>query len=87
MSQFVDNHALARDLPEYKQQIHELKLSNAHFNHLLQQYESLDRQIVRIEQGIEHLGDLALDTLKKNRVHMKDQLSALIGALGASKHS
>ena len=74
MSQLVDNHPLARDLPEFKESIHSLKLSDAHFAKLVIEYESLDKEVVRVEQGVEIKSDSELDSLKMRRVHMKDTL-------------
>ena len=74
MSQLIDNHPLARDLPEFKDRIHGLKLGNAHFAKLFDEYEAVDRQIVRAEQRLEHPSDLELDALKMKRVQLKDSL-------------
>lgn len=78
MSQLVDNHPLARDLPEHKDAIHDLKMNDAHFSRLMEEYETLDKEIVRIEQGLEHVADLELDGMKMRRVKMKDDLLALV---------
>lgn len=72
MSQYVDNHSLAQDLPEYREIIHELKMNDAHFARMLVEYEKLDKQIVRSEQGLELVQDL--DELKLKRVQLKDDL-------------
>lgn len=78
MSKFVDNHPLTRDFPDDKDAIHELKTRDAHFSRLMEEYEALDKEIVRAEQGVDHLGDLALDELKMKRVHQKDELYKII---------
>ena len=80
MSGFVDHHPLARDLPEYKQDIHDLKTNDNHFSRLLERYEALDKEIVRAEQGLEHRPDLELDGLKMQRVELKDELAGLLRA-------
>ena len=74
MSNYVDNHPLAQDLPAYKEAIHNLKLNDTHFSRLMEKYEVLDKRIVRIEQGLEHIPELVLDSLKVERVNMKDSL-------------
>ncbi|MFK7966085.1 MAG: YdcH family protein [Burkholderiaceae bacterium] len=80
MSEYVDNHPLGRDFPELKNRIHELKVENAHFRTLMERYESTDRDVVRAEQGLDHLSDQALEALKFERVKLKDELyAALIG--------
>lgn len=78
MSEFVDNHPLGRDLPELKEAIHDMKMGDAHFARLMENYEALDKDIVRIEQGVEHLGDLELDGLKMQRVKLKDELHEML---------
>ncbi len=78
MSQFVDNHPLSRDLPEFKDAIHALKTTDAHFAKQMAAYEALDKEIVRAEQGIEFRKDEELDGLKMQRVHMKDSLVQML---------
>lgn len=70
----VEKHPLITEFPELKQQIHKLKLADAHFARLFDEYHELDHQIIRAEEGIDHIGDLALETLKVRRVQLKDQL-------------
>ncbi|MGB7298156.1 MAG: DUF465 domain-containing protein [Burkholderiaceae bacterium] len=80
MSEYVDNHPLGRDFPTMRDKIHELKTSDAHFRRLMQEYEDIDRSVVRAEQGVDHLSDLALEAIKTKRVHLKDQLYAMLSA-------
>jgi uncharacterized protein YdcH (DUF465 family) len=79
----VDNHSLISDFPEYRQQIHDLKMSDAHFVKLHDQYEALDREIIRVEEGLEHRSDQALEALKIQRVQLKDQLYQMLVAARA----
>ncbi len=78
MSQLVDNHPLSRDFPELKDTIHRLKQDNAHFARLNEAYESVDKAVVRAEQGLEHLAHEQLEALKVQRVKLKDQLYAIL---------
>ncbi|PXX35355.1 YdcH family protein [Undibacterium pigrum] len=70
----VDHHPLSTEFPEFKQAIHELKADNAHFAKLFAEYDETDKAINRAENGAEHLGDVALEGLKKLRLSLKDQL-------------
>ena len=72
----IDNHpsSLADEFPELKDKIHTLKMDNAHFARLFEQYNDRDREIVRIEVGVENAGDFGLEGLKKQRMLLKDQL-------------
>jgi uncharacterized protein len=74
----IENHSLALELPEYKDTIHNLKLSNAHFAKLFDEYHTKDKEIHRIEQGAEVSSDEYIEMLKKQRLHLKDSLFALI---------
>ncbi len=78
MSGLVDNHPLSRDFPEFKETIHALKTHDLHFAKQMEKYEALDKEIVRSEQGVEHLSDGELDTLKMQRVQLKDLLHQLL---------
>ena len=82
MSDFVDNHPLSRDFPEHKKHITALKSSDAHFSKLMAEYEVLDKEIVRAEQGLELREDLELDGLKMKRVQLKDELFGMLEAFG-----
>lgn len=70
----VTNHSLANELPEYKDQIHELKMNNNHFHRLHEEYGDVDHEIHRIENGTENTSDDYLEERKKKRLFLKDQL-------------
>lgn len=74
----IDRHSLAKELPEYKEQIHQLKMENRHFAKLADEYHDLDNEIIRIEEGVENTADEYVDGLKKKRLHLKDQLFAML---------
>ena len=80
----VDHHPLSSEFPEYKQAIHELKTGNAHFAKLFNEYDETDKAINRAENGAEHLGDVALESLKKIRVSLKDQLFQILQSSAAA---
>ena len=60
----IENHSLAIELPEYKDTIHRLKLSDAHFAKLFDEYHATDKEIHRIEQGAEVSSDSYIENLK-----------------------
>lgn len=55
-----------------------LKLNNAHFKHLLEQYQTVDEEIVRIETELEPASDARTEQLKRRRLQLKDELMALV---------
>lgn len=73
-----EKHDLIHELPEYKDKIHTLKMSNKHFEKLFVKYHDLDHQIRRIEEGIETPEDSVSEELKKERLHLKDELFGMI---------
>jgi uncharacterized protein len=76
----LDNHPLARDFPAMKDKIHQLKLSNGHFARLNDDYEAVDKAVIRLETGVEHASDAELESQKQKRVRLKDELYALLQA-------
>lgn len=74
----IERHSLAKELPEFKQQIHDLKVSNRHFAKLSDEYHDLDNEIIRIEEGIENTADDYLENLKIRRLHLKDELFEML---------
>lgn len=73
-----DHHDLAHELPEYKAQIHDLKISNAHFSKLFDDYEGVNKEILRIEKEIEAASDARLEDLKKQRLALKDEMLQML---------
>jgi uncharacterized protein YdcH (DUF465 family) len=75
---FGEHHDLIHELPEYREQIHTLKMSNNHFARLFDEYHDVDHEVRRIEQGVETPSDVYLEDLKKKRLHLKDELYAML---------
>lgn len=73
-----EKHDLHSEFPEYKEQIHQLKMHNKHFAALFSQYHDLDHEIHRLEQGSEACSDDYLEQQKKQRLQLKDQLFQLL---------
>ncbi|HPE61502.1 MAG TPA: DUF465 domain-containing protein [Thiolinea sp.] len=73
-----DNHSLMQELPEYKDKIHELKMNNAHFARLYDEYHEIDKTVQRFEMEIETPSDEVMEQYKKQRLALKDQLFAML---------
>lgn len=73
-----EKHDLIHELPEYKDKIHELKMSNKHFAGLFEKYHELDHEVHRIEESIETTSDDYLEELKKKRLALKDELFSML---------
>ena len=76
----IELHDLAHEFPEHKDKLHALKLENAHFVHLKSQYDDVNHQIRLFEDGVHAASDEHLETLKKQRLHLKDQIAAMLAA-------
>ena len=76
----VEHHPLVEEFAEYKETIHKLKMKNARFRRLANEYEDLDKTIFRAEQGIEVINDDYLEEIKKERLHLKDQIYEMLRA-------
>lgn len=74
----LENHSLAKEFPEMKDKIHQLKTSDNHFSKLFAQYDELEHAVHRIESGAEAASDDRLEELKKKRLSLKDELFGLL---------
>ena len=65
-------------LHEYKEEIHELKQSNAHFAKVFEKHNALDQKIEDAEANRTILTDVELETLKKEKLLLKDEAYKMI---------
>jgi uncharacterized protein YdcH (DUF465 family) len=75
---FGEKHDLLHEFPEHRERIDELLANDNHFAHLADKYNSVDREIYGIEQGVETPSDEYTEQLKKQRLLLKDELLAII---------
>lgn len=73
-------HELHDEFPEYEQKLHDLKVSDAHFAKLSDEYHEVNREIHRIESEIEPTSDVYLEDQKKKRLMLLDQISTMLHA-------
>ena len=73
-----EHHDLVHELPEFREKIHELKVSNNHFAKLFDEYHEVDHEVRRIEQEVETPSDEYTEELKKKRLHLKDELFTML---------
>lgn len=71
-------HELAADFPEFADRLHDLKLNNAHFAKLADEYHELNRDIHRAETDVEPTSDDHLEDMKSRRVHLKDDIYKML---------
>ena len=73
-------HELAADFPEHAQRIHDLKVSNAHFARLMEEYGRINETVHRAETNIEPISPDAETELRKKRGVLKDELYRMLTA-------
>lgn len=71
-------HELAEEFPDKHEILHQLKISDAHFNKLADEYHDVNGQIHRYESGVEATSDFHLEGLKKQRLYLIDSISVMI---------
>jgi len=65
-------------LHEYREEIHELKQQNAHFAKIFEKHNELDDKITKAENGDIPLTDVEIETLKKEKLLLKDEAYKMI---------
>ena len=71
-------HDIASEFPELKEKIHTLKTTHQHFAKLYSEYDQLNHQIALVETGGAVMTDHGLETLKKKRLHAKDEIVQML---------
>lgn len=74
----LENHSLIHEFPEYRDVIHRLKTTDNHFSRLFDDYDTVEHAIHRIESGAEAASDAWLESLKKERLQLKDALFKML---------
>jgi uncharacterized protein YdcH (DUF465 family) len=64
--------------PEYRELITRLKTTDHHFTRLFDKHNELDQKIQNMESHIESGTHEEVETLKKEKLHLKDELYAIL---------
>ena len=73
-------HDLAEECPEHVDRMHALKTENAHFRRLFDEYHDLNRAIHRAETNVEPTDDFHMETMRKQRMRLKDEIYGMLAA-------
>ncbi|MEI2780521.1 MAG: YdcH family protein [Candidatus Competibacter sp.] len=79
-----ESHDLFHEFPEYKDRIAELKAADPKFAGLYDEYHAVNDEVERIEFQIETPSDMYTETLKKRRLHLKDEIYAILRRVARS---
>ena len=63
---------------EYRDEIHDLKSQNAHFEKIFNEHNELDQRITNAENGLELLTPTEIEVLEKQKLHLKDEVYSMI---------
>lgn len=69
-------HGLAEEFPEFKEKVHDLKMADAHFGQMAEEYHTLNKAVHRAEAGLDPVDDVRLAVMLRERVHLKDKIFA-----------
>lgn len=73
-------HDLDEVFADHAARLHALKVEDAHFRHLSEQYHALNREIHRAETDVEPCADHVLEEMKKRRLAMLDEIGGMLRA-------
>ena len=65
-------------LAEYRDEISTLKQSNAHFAKIFEKHNELDQKAKDADEGRLHLSDMEIETIKKEKLLLKDEALKMI---------
>ena len=68
------SHDLQKEFPDLADRIHQLKTGNHHFAKRFDEYNAIDKEIIKAEEGLVPMDDFRLEDLKKKRLVVKDEL-------------
>lgn len=64
--------------PEYRDLISHLKTEDAHFGRIFDEHNELDQKIKNMEDGITLATHEEIEDLKKQKLHLKDELYQML---------
>lgn len=73
-------HELHDEFPEFADKMTVLKVDNAHFAKLADEYHVLNRAVHRAETNVEPIEELAEVEMRKKRAHLKDEIYGILSA-------
>jgi len=76
----VEHHNLIHEFSEFRDLIHKLKMENHHFRRIFDEYHELTTEIENMENEVTPTSSLAEEKAKLRRVHLKDELFAMLKA-------
>jgi hypothetical protein len=76
----VEHHDLIHEFPEYREHIHELKVSDGHFRRLFEAYHELTREVENMQNEVTPVTTHTEEEAKLRRLRLKDELYRMLKA-------
>ncbi len=73
-------HEILAEFPEFADKISKLKTNDAHFAKLYDEYYEVNKAIHLAETNIEPTDDFNMETMRKNRMVLKDTIYQMLKA-------
>ncbi len=73
-------HELAEEFPQALDLIHRLKLEDAHFARLAEEYHEVNRAIHRAETLVEPVAEAHETDMRRKRMQLKDEIAKMLQA-------
>jgi len=70
---------------EYQHLVEQLKAADPHFKQLFDKHDALDERIRNMETHVEHATHEQIETLKKEKLLLKDQVWAILNKARTQK--
>jgi uncharacterized protein YdcH (DUF465 family) len=73
-------HTLQEEFPGEAEKLHALKVSNAHFARLLEEYDAVNDKVHRAETRLDLMTEAEEEVLRKQRSRLKDEIARALRA-------
>lgn len=71
-------HTLQEEFPGEAEKLHALKVSNAHFARLLEEYDAVNDKVHRAETRLDLMTEAEEEVLRKQRARIKDEIARML---------
>ena len=76
----IEHHDLIHEFPEHRERIREMKMQDARFARLFDEYHDVTKHVEHMESEIEAVSTRIEEEAKLKRLKLKDELYAMLQA-------
>ena len=74
----IEHHDLIHEFPEHRERIHDMKMQDARFARLFDEYHQVTKEVERMESEVEAVCTRTEEEAKFKRLRLKDELFAML---------